>query len=333
MYIGSCSRKDRESTTAIHQNQKDSGSSGSYNLSSSQFSPLKLLNDHCLKNCGCSSPKNVYELSVHHCSKPRKASIPIISGSSTENWVLQNTLKMQTDKMEEKHRKLVHCTREEFKLTHTTDDITEYLNNYTLKKHQSVSENHTFAKDVPKVLKAKDMTELFNILESYWSWWNYKLLEELINVFGNERIRKELTDYKAALEIFLRNRLADLNAVNLTFGEDGESLNEGELMIVKVDEHWKSIHLHQLGILHDMIAKILDCNPMSLYLCSVIRGCIQLTFRCLKCVVEAVSGLTPFQKEKFRTLKVQYIQYGITKVNIASDCEGSGSDGNFKPVS
>ena len=51
-------------------------------------------------------------------------------------------------------------------------------------------------------MKAKDIDEIFDILEPYWDYTDYSLLEYLIKEFGTRELQQEMERYIAQLEQF-----------------------------------------------------------------------------------------------------------------------------------
>ena len=147
------------------------------------------------------------------------------------------------------------------------------------------------SKRMKNIRKAEDMVQLFDILSDYWSWYNYHLLEKLIQEFGDE---DELNKYIGELTTFLTKRLIE-SQDSFNFGT---GCGKGQkLMLVKVDKAWEGIHLEQIWEFHHNIAKILKLSPHVLYLSSVSKGCICLKFM----IPDSISGyaipLRTLQKE------------------------------------
>ena len=53
-----------------------------------------------------------------------------------------------------------------------------------------------------QIMKANSVDEIFKILDRYWDYTDYALLEHLVERFGEEALKKEMSEYVAALEQF-----------------------------------------------------------------------------------------------------------------------------------
>ena len=84
-----------------------------------------------------------------------------------------------------------------FKVTLTTLPLS--------KRHQHL---HFLKKEKDRIKKAKDIDEIFDILEPYWNYTDYSLLEYLINKFGTRELQQEMERYIAQLEQFEKTDLA-----------------------------------------------------------------------------------------------------------------------------
>ena len=51
-------------------------------------------------------------------------------------------------------------------------------------------------------MNAKSIDEIFKILDRYWDYTDYALLQHLVERFGEEALKKEMSEYVAALEQF-----------------------------------------------------------------------------------------------------------------------------------
>ena len=53
-----------------------------------------------------------------------------------------------------------------------------------------------------QIMKANSVDEIFKILDRYWDYTDYALLKHLVERFGEEALKKEMSEYVAALEQF-----------------------------------------------------------------------------------------------------------------------------------
>ena len=152
--------------------------------------------------------------------------------------------------------------------------------------------------------RAQNMKEIFEVLSDYWSWYNYTLLEDLIQKFGTNQDKERLDEFKDELDEFLNFRAK--KPESMTFGEGDE--NSCHVLLVKVDKNWDDIPLHQVDSVHNTVADILGLEKRALFLCSVCRGCILLRFLVPPCVPKLAFPLKPSQKEALETAGVMQLK-------------------------
>ena len=79
----------------------------------------------------------------------------------------------------------------EFRITLTTLPLS--------KRHQHM---HFLKHEEDRIKKAKDIEEIFDILEPYWNYVDYALLKHIIKEFGTSELKEEMEKYIAELELF-----------------------------------------------------------------------------------------------------------------------------------
>ena len=79
----------------------------------------------------------------------------------------------------------------EFRITLTTLPLS--------KRHQHM---HFLKQEEDRIKKAKDIDEIFDILEPYWNYVDYALLQHIIKEFGTSELKKEMKKYITELEQF-----------------------------------------------------------------------------------------------------------------------------------
>ena len=61
---------------------------------------------------------------------------------------------------------------------------------------------HFLRKQRDRIMKASSIDEIFKILDDYWDYTDYALLQRLVEEFGESALKKEMSEYVAALEQF-----------------------------------------------------------------------------------------------------------------------------------
>ena len=67
---------------------------------------------------------------------------------------------------------------------------------------------HFLKQEKDKLKCAKDVDEIFDILEPFWNYVDYALLEHIIKAFGDKILNQKMSDYVTELNMFERKTLA-----------------------------------------------------------------------------------------------------------------------------
>ena len=152
-------------------------------------------------------------------------------------------------------------------------------------RDQSLLDEHS-----GEIKEAKSIAEIFIILTPYWNYLNYEILEYIIIQHGTSENQKKLEDYKDNLKKFCERRIFEL-----PFLENGSDIDKTfpnqEKFAVKLDRT-ERIKRKELLQIRTQIAKILHLNVAALVICSVDRGCVQLTFLIPKFIAQDIFPLS-----------------------------------------
>ena len=232
-------------------------------------------------DCACGDC-HLYTLCTRGCSNPGVGSgipLPIWNGTGkifqADDWQFRDEreLSNETKQIVQDFADFVLDTRKSLAQKVELDDIILWLRQLEVIKpltNTSMSLSETM-----EVNEAKNMQQLFMILSKYWSWYNYYLLEDLINKFGGKENVAKLKGYLGKLTLFLEKRLPKSHD-SFSFGTRCRRVQKQ--LLFKVDKNWDTIPLGQIRELHHKIAEILKVSPNVLYLASVSKGCICLEF-------------------------------------------------------
>ena len=153
-----------------------------------------------------------------------------------------------------------------------------------------------------ELLKAKSIKEIFNILTSFWSFFDYDLLEHIIKECDSDK--RCLMEYEDALKEFCKRRVTELPQNALASGNASNT----DKIWVKVD--LKNPTLQQVRNLKGRIAQILEVPVSALFLNDIQSGCVQLEFLLPQYIATALFPLTVEQihnlQHQANVLKVQW---------------------------
>ena len=150
-------------------------------------------------------------------------------------------------------------------------------------RSRSLLDDHT-----EEIISAETISKIFIILNAYWNYLTYEVLEYIIKHFGDETDKKSLKIYEKNLQEFCKRRIFELPP------ESGNvnTLNpKQERFLVKLNFH-KDSTCKDLRQIRGRIARILQVNKAALLLTRVDVGCVQLTFLIPKFVSQEIFPLS-----------------------------------------
>ena len=142
-----------------------------------------------------------------------------------------------------------------------------------------------------EIKEAKSISEIFIILNAYWNYLNYEVLEYITEHYGTSEDARRLTDYNEKLHNFFKRRLFEVPMPVRGNGTEKRSSPKQEKLNVKLDIR-EDIPADQFNQIKGKIAKILHVRPATLQICSIAKGCVQLTFLIPKFVAQEIFPLS-----------------------------------------
>ena len=121
-----------------------------------------------------------------------------------------------------------------------------------------------FHEKLDDILRAKDMEQIFAILQCYCSYRNYAVLREVVRKFCEAALQRRMQEYCESLEKFEKATFID---VYLKAIEAGVVLySEFIKMAIKINKPTSECTLHEVRKLKEAIAERASLQPYSIYL-------------------------------------------------------------------
>ena len=126
-----------------------------------------------------------------------------------------------------------------------------------------------------KELKAaKTVYESFPILNDYFSFFNYHIIEHIIEVVGTEEDKARLKSYKNNFKQYAERRIFKSPP---EFGPLSDTDHAD--IFVKLDSYYDDYTVAEIKEFCHKLSEILDVSQGILHLCRVEKGCIQMMFQ------------------------------------------------------
>ena len=151
--------------------------------------------------------------------------------------------------------------------------------------------------------KSKSIDEVFTDLAPEMSFFNHKLLANIIKELGEEDDKTHLIDYTKEFEEFCKRKIFEVEPGRCTCGQSLSKLKGRRLFAVVLPTGDKSV-LQTLGDavnVKETLANVLGIPPATLHLHRIDRGSVILVFSVPDCIAEE---LFPLPQEKVALLRV-----------------------------
>ena len=147
-------------------------------------------------------------------------------------------------------------------------------------------------------LRAADsIPKVFMVLKDYFSFFNYDIIEHIINRLGTDEDKSELQKYKDYFGHYAKRRIFECPP------EFGTVIDTDHVdLFVKVDSQYENYTVEEVHVFRHKLSDILSLSSRGvLRLCRVEKGCIQLTFQ----VPSFVQQMFPLSREQENALAVE----------------------------
>ena len=158
-----------------------------------------------------------------------------------------------------------------------------------------------------EINRAKTVSEIFKILNPYWNYITYDILEYIIKLYGTSDDEERLTNYNRELQKFCERRIFELPECGTSTGNAVSPRQER--FNVKLDVR-EDITGKDLLRIRKRIAKILRVNLATLIVACVDAGCVQLTFLIPKFVAREIFPLSDEQASALKDASVIRLECG-----------------------
>ena len=164
------------------------------------------------------------------------------------------------------------------------------------------------------LLAAKDLEEVWIILDDYYSYFNYYIVELISDNLGTKDDKQQMSSYKKDFVTYIKRRIYECPA---EFGP----MNDSDCsIVVKLDKTYDDCTADQLVILTSRLCEILKISSDGvLRLCTVEQGCYELTYQAPAFIQDTVFPLSLEQEAALKDLKVIWLLCGDYEFSSSQD--------------
>ena len=138
---------------------------------------------------------------------------------------------------------------------------------------------------------AKSIEDVLYIIRDCISFFNYHVIEHIVNELGTDQDRVELQNYEKEFDQYSKRRVYECPTVC------GSKSDAGHVdLVMKVDSVYEDFTLKELKKFQYRLSTILHISPSVLRLCQVEEGCLQLIFQVPSFVQQEIFPLSSEQE-------------------------------------
>lgn len=159
---------------------------------------------------------------------------------------------------------------------------------------------------IPGLDNAKTVDAVMSVVKDYCSFFNYRLLEHIINKLGTDQDKLNLAKYREDFSKYGERHIFDCPSQVGKMNEDGHAN-----MFVTLDDSFEDCNLNHLQSFVSNLRKILKISSdEGLKLCRIEYGSIKLIFQVLLFVQQAIFPLSSKQETALSDLHVLQLSCG-----------------------
>ena len=158
-------------------------------------------------------------------------------------------------------------------------------------------------KDKEAIQQAESVSKMFMVLQSHISFFNYEIMEHLVNHHGSPDDHKRLVEYVTAFNTFCQRSVFEVppNAYS------SKSRTDCKVFAVKYTERVATTLEGVRGVT-GKIADVFGLRASSLQLCSVVKGCMELRFLISTAVADHILPVSPAKKVALKEIGVRVLE-------------------------
>ena len=259
--------------------------------------------------CGCGKC-TLFSLIERGCPRPipSASSFPYLDLSGLtheEQQVLRGRLQSESQNMMRKFQKLISATIKSLDRQNVSPDklLCHVMAMGSLKPVFKKPQMPAFHHFYNELKAAKTVYESFLVLKDYFSFFNYHIIEHIIEELGTEDDKAKLQEYKEDFNQYAKRRIFECLP---EFGSISD-IDHADVF-VKVDSQYETYTVEEIEMFRHKLSEILRVSFQGiLRLCRIDKGCFQLMFQVPSLVQQEIF---PLSREQEKALAAM----GVTKL-------------------
>ena len=165
------------------------------------------------------------------------------------------------------------------------------------------------SQDKQEIKNAKNLPEVFMTLRDYISFFNYEIVQYLIELLGSPDDQTQLREYCSALDQFCQRNVFEVPAEAFS---SKSRIKTAKVFVLKCTERSRVTTLEYVRRLTRRIAEALGLQRAALQLRSVRQGCLELHFLITVVVAKRIYPVPPTVQAALSAMGVKVLTCGST---------------------
>ena len=158
---------------------------------------------------------------------------------------------------------------------------------------------------LPELRKTESVDKAMSTISSYCSFFNYRIVEEIINNLGTEQDKTNLKNYQEEFSVYAQRHIFECPSQLGEMSQIGHSN-----IIVTLDATYESYTVSHLYAFVGNLQRVLKVPAVSLRLCRIGPGSLKMIFQLPHSVQQAIFPLSSEQEEALSGLGVVQLSCG-----------------------
>lgn len=167
-----------------------------------------------------------------------------------------------------------------------------------------------------QLTSVQSVDEAFTILAKNMSFFNHKLLANIIKKLGDENDKQRLAKYSEEFDLYCKRKIFEIDPGNWAGSERFSEVPDGRQLFAVVVSDFMIETLGDTEIVIDTLADVLDIEPAALHLHRIDRGSVIL-------VMSVPNGIAneifPVSRDKMSQLKARGIRAFVPSISKPQD--------------
>ena len=172
--------------------------------------------------------------------------------------------------------------------------------------------------------KKESVDDAMSIVFDYCSFFNYRMLEHIINELGDEEDKTNLARYKEDFARYGERHIFECPAIVGEMSEEGQAN-----MFVTLDDSFDNCNVNHLYAFVSNLEKVLRMDNVSLRLCRIAPGSLKLIFQLPLSVQRGIFPLSCDQESALAGLGVVHLSCGDYQFNRQEKMVRTGLHGSY----